>query len=275
MSLMKYKKLKKVKDRKFKRLVGINREIFEFFTILLEEELKIKHRKGGRKPDLCVEDMLLMTMAYYRDYTTLEKLGFYYQLDASNILRWINWVELTIGSYIIEPFDIQKMNISEELLVDVTECTVQRPKDNEIQKEYYSGKKKKHTIKIQIIIEENSKKIVFVAFDKGHAHDFKIFKESMKDLNPLAKFLADSGYQGILDMFQNSLTPKKKSKNNPLSEKDKELNHLISSNRIPIEHVNRQLKIFRILSERYRNRRDTFHFRALFVCSIYNLDLIC
>lgn len=272
---MKYKKLKKVHDKKFKRLVGINREIFEFFTILLEKELKIKHRKGGRKPDLCVEDMLLMTMAYYRDYTTLEKLGFYYQLDASNILRWINWVELTIGSYIIEPLDIHKIHISEELLVDVTECTIQRPKDNEIQKEYYSGKKKKHTIKMQIIIEENSKKIVFVAFDKGHVHDFKIFKESMKDLNPLAKFLADSGYQGILDMFQNSLTPKKKSKNNPLSEKDKELNHLISSNRIPIEHVNRQLKIFRILSERYRNHRDTFHFRALFVCSIYNLDLIC
>lgn len=242
---MKYKNLKKMHDTKFKRLVGINREIFEFFSLILEEEYKLKHRKGGRNSNLCVEDMLLLTLDYYRDYTTLEKLGLYYGLDVSNALRTINWVELTLGSYIIEPFDINKINIAEELLVDVTECPIQRPLNNEIQKEYYSGKKKKHTIKIQIIIEEKSKKIVFVAFDKGHIHDFNLFKESVKGLNPLAKFLADSGYQGILDLFQNSLTPKKKSKNNPLTDEDKQLNHLISSNRISIEHINRQLKIFR------------------------------
>ena len=87
------------------------------------------------------------------------------------------------------------------------------------------------------------------------------------------KFLADSGYQGILDYFKNSMTPKKKSKNNPLTDEDKELNTLISSIRISVEHVNSQLKIFRIFSERYRSRINTFYSRFLIICSFYNLCL--
>ena len=69
------------------------------------------------------------------------------------------------------------------------------------------------------------------------------------------------------------MTPKKKSKNNPLTDEDKELNTLISSIRITVEHVNSQLKIFRILSERYRSRINTFYSRFLIICSFYNLCL--
>ena len=69
------------------------------------------------------------------------------------------------------------------------------------------------------------------------------------------------------------MTPKKKSKNNPLTGEDKELNTLISSIRIAVEHVNSQLKIFRILSERYRSRINTFYSRFLIICSFYNLCL--
>ena len=87
---------------------------------------------------------------------------------------------------------------------------------------------------MQIIIEADTKKIVYVAFDKGSIHDFNLFKNSAKELNTIAKILADSGYQGIQKIFKNSITPKKKSKNNPLSTDDKELNHLISSIRISI-----------------------------------------
>lgn len=165
------------------------------------------------------------------------------------------------------------MDETSDQLVDVTECTVQRPKDNEIQREYYSGKKKRHTIKAQIIMNEKDKKILSVCFDKGSVHDFKIFKNSTKELPEYLHFLADSGYQGILDCFKNSMTPKKKSKLNPLTDEDKELNKLISSIRISVEHVNCQLKIFRILSERYRSRIETFYLRFLLVCSFYNYCL--
>lgn len=116
-------------------------------------------------------------------------------------------------------------------------------------------------------------KNVSVCFDKGSVHDFTIFKNTTKGLPDFLHFLADSGYQGILEYFENSITPKKKSKNNPLTEQDKELNKLISSIRIPVEHVNCQLKIFRILSERYRSRIKTFYSRFLLVCSLYNFCL--
>ena len=92
-------------------------------------------------------------------------------------------------------------------------------------------------------------------------------------VNKLISFLADSGYQGITNIFKNSMIPKKKSKYNPLTNQDKELNKLISSIRITIEHVNCQLKIFRILSEKYRSRIKTFYKRAILICCFYNYCL--
>ena len=92
-------------------------------------------------------------------------------------------------------------------------------------------------------------------------------------VNKLISFLADSGYQGVTNIFKNSMIPKKKSKYNPLNDQDKELNKLISSTRITIEHVNCQLKIFRILSEKYRSRIKTFYKRAILICYFYNYCL--
>lgn len=270
---MKYEELKRLNDTKFKRLIGVKREVFELQVAILEDALKEKHKHGGRPPKLVTEDILLLMYGYLRDYTTFLKLGMYFNLDESNAYRWTIWAESVLHSYMIEDFDISKLSNCKEYLIDVTECTVERPKVQEIQREYYSGKKKKHTMKIQLIIEEDTKKIVYVAFDKGSTHDFTLFKDSTQSIAKDIPILGDSGYQGINKILINSLTPKKKSKLHPLTDQDKDLNHLISSIRISIEHVNRQLKIFRILSERYRNRKYTFFSRALFLCSLYNFCL--
>ena len=85
--------------------------------------------------------------------------------------------------------------------------------------------------------------------------------------------LADSGYQGILDWHQNSLIPAKKTKLHPLTKEQKASNHEISKERIFVENVIRRLKIFRILSERYRNRRKRFGLRFNLIAAIYNLEL--
>ena len=280
---MKYKKVMKFKDSIFKRLVGIPRELFELLVEVLRVALKLKHKNGGRTPDLEVENLLLMTLTYYRDYPTFFSLGCQYEIDESNAYRWVNWVEQIIFKNIRKEEKIEEdklidisvlgMSNNQLYLVDVTECHIQRPKDIEIQKEYYSGKKKKHTIKIQIILDEETKKIVSVAFDKGSTHDFNLFKQCTEKLDKDTAFVGDSGYQGLSSIFSNSITPKKKSKNHPLTDKDKESNYLISIIRIPVEHVNCQLKVFRILSERYRNRRSSFFLRAILLCEFYNLCL--
>ena len=262
-----------MKDNKFKRAVGIPRILFEILVTVLEEPFKGRQSKGGPKPKLAIEDILLMTLTYYRDYPTFFSLGNMFGIDESNAYRWVIWTESILSQAFDGIVDIQLLDETCEQLVDVTECTIQRPKDYDLQREYYSGKKKTHTIKAQIIMNEKDKKIISVYFDKGSVHDFKIFKNTTTELPRTLHFLADSGYQGILDYFENSMTPKKKSKNNSLTDQDKELNKLISSIRISVEHINCQLKIFRILSERYRSRINTFYLRFLLVCSFYNFCL--
>ena len=157
-------------------------------------------------------------------------------------------------------------------MIDVTESTVERPKRR--QKRWYSGKKKRHTIKIQIIICAKSKKVIAVFFDCGKVHDFKIWKKSIGvRVVKHIKIQADSGYQGIDKLHKNSETPKKKSKKNPLSKEDKMNNRRIGSERVVIEHVNRWLKRLRIIAERYRNRRKRFGLRVSLFCGLYNVGL--
>jgi len=87
------------------------------------------------------------------------------------------------------------------------------------------------------------------------------------------KIKADSGYQGILKFHNNSLTPIKKSKNNPLSDEDKLFNRNLSSERIFIENINAKIKVFRCLSSRYRNRRNRHLLRMSLVCGIINFEM--
>jgi transposase len=85
--------------------------------------------------------------------------------------------------------------------------------------------------------------------------------------------LADAGYQGLTDLHSNSRTPAKKSKLHPLTQEQKASNRKLSRERILVENVIRRLKIFRILSERYRNRRKRFSLRFNLIAAIHNLEL--
>jgi IS5 family transposase len=134
-------------------------------------------------------------------------------------------------------------------------------------------KKKRHTLKIQILIDTSTNKIICIAVEKGRCHDFKLFKDTVVGVDTMIKFLADSGYQGIQNFFPNSEIPNKKSKKNPLNKTEKKNNRQISKNRIFIEHVNSKIKIFRIMSERYRNRHKRFGLRANLICGLYNYEL--
>ena len=270
---MKYSYVKNLKDKKFKKLVGITKDLFDLLVLTLQPHFKSKGSKGGPKPKLSIEDILLMTLYFYRNYVTFFNLGIIYNLDESNAYRWVKWTEAVLLTEFEGAIDIKFLDENSDQLIDVTECTIQRPKNKQIQEEYYSGKKKKHTIKAQIIMNEKDGKILSVHFDKGSVHDFKLLKKTADELPKILKFLADSGYQGIKGLFEKSLTPKKKSKNNPLSTTDKELNRLISSIRISIEHLNCQLKIFRIIGEKYRSKIDTFYNRFLLICCFYNFCL--
>jgi len=85
--------------------------------------------------------------------------------------------------------------------------------------------------------------------------------------------LADAGYQGLAELHPNCQTPFKKSKYHALTQREKQRNRGLARKRIVIEHIFRKLKVFRILSERYRNRRKRFALRFNLIAAIYNLEL--
>ncbi len=123
----------------------------------------------------------------------------------------------------------------------------------------YSGKKKRHTQKTQIVADKSRRKILCTAFEKGRRHDFKLFKESKVYFKAESTCLVDTGYQGICKIHPNSEHPKKKTKKKPLTKEDRKENQRISSIRITIENMIREVKIFRIIAEKYRNRRKRLH----------------
>jgi hypothetical protein len=85
--------------------------------------------------------------------------------------------------------------------------------------------------------------------------------------------LVDTGYQGIRKLHGNSEHPKKKTKKQPLTKADKKQNQRMSSERISIENIIRDVKIFRIIAEKYRNRRKRFALRFNLIAAIYNRNL--
>jgi len=89
----------------------------------------------------------------------------------------------------------------------------------------------------------------------------------------LLKVIADKGYQGISKIHQLSEIPIKKLKGKRLTREQKKHNQELNRLRIVIEHVNRRLKTFKILSNQYRNRHRRFGLRSNLIAGIYNFEL--
>lgn len=82
----------------------------------------------------------------------------------------------------------------------------------------------------------------------------------------------DSGYQGILRLHKNSETPKKKPKVGELTPKEKAKNKLLASERMLVENIIAKIKVFKITSSKYRNRRKRFGLRMALICGIINYE---
>ena len=124
-----------------------------------------------------------------------------------------------------------------------------------------------------MIADRKSVQIVATAFSYGSKHDFQLFKDDGSDFTEHLRILADAGYQGMAELHENCQTPFKKSKYHALTQREKQRNRALARKRIVIEHIFRKLKVFRILSERYRNRRRRFALRFNLIAAIYNLEL--
>ena len=118
-----------------------------------------------------------------------------------------------------------------------------------------------------------SGRFIVVFCGKGRPHDLQLFRQSQVHFKESALCLADKGYQGIRHRHDNSITPKRKPPKKPLSMPDKQSNRALARLRLKVEHSIRRLKRFRILSERYRNRRRRFGLRVHLLAGIINFGL--
>jgi hypothetical protein len=113
--------------------------------------------------------------------------------------------------------------------------------------------------------------IICTAYSEGSRHDFKLYQDSVGNLiSEGILFLGDSGYQGILKLHKNSEIPKKKPKGGELNVDEKQENSRISRLRVFVKNVIAKFKVFKILANKYRNRRKRYELRASLICGIIN-----
>lgn len=128
-------------------------------------------------------------------------------------------------------------------------------------------------MKSQVVVSKVTKEIICTDFCPGSCHDFRLFKESKLPIHPDNNVAVDSGYQGIQKQHKNSQLPKKKSKKSPLAKQDKRCNRELASTRVTNEHVIGRIKRFKIIANRYRNRRKRFSLRFNLIAGFYNYEL--
>jgi len=256
----------------FMRISGLSLEAFNKLVTKIGpsfDQLEAKKLCHGRPSHLpTLEDKLLCVLMYYRTYVSHVFLGYLFNLHNSNICRLLRKME---------PLLAKKISIKKDrsltaekvmrILVDVSEQPTQRPTKR--QKQSYSGKKKRHTIKTEIAIGEDGRILSVSKPHKGRVHDFRI-RKGEKPLPRESLKLADSGYQGWQRLQSNVIIPYKKSKKKPLTKEQKEHNRKLASTRMKVEHKIREIKVFRIMSEVYRNFQKKYNLRFNIVAGLVN-----
>lgn len=91
-----HENLKDIKDEQFRRLTGVKRHTFNRMLEILQEAFQRKMALGGRRPNLSVADMLLMTLEYIREYRTYFHIATSYGVSESSAYRTFRWVEDTL-----------------------------------------------------------------------------------------------------------------------------------------------------------------------------------
>lgn len=130
---MKYEKIAEYSDVQFRRITGVKRETFQKMVEILERAYAEKHRRRGRRPKLSIEDLLLATLEYLREYRTYAHIAASYGIAESNIYRGIKWVEDTLirdGTFSLpgRKAPLKSDMEYEVILVDATETPIERPK---------------------------------------------------------------------------------------------------------------------------------------------------
>jgi len=157
---------------------------------------------------------------------------------------------------------------------DGTERPINRPKDTDGQKTYYSGRKKQHTLKNNIVSGEDCKVIFLTETCEGKKSDKKVADEAGYILPKGSILYQDTGFQGFGPEGVIILQPEKKPKGGELTPEQKDRNRGISRVRVRVEHVIGGVKRYRIVKDKLRNWKKGFRDKVMETCcGLHNFRL--
>ena len=230
-----------------------------------------------------VEDKLLFILMYLRKATTQDIFGEVFGMPQPVANKWIHVlhpclkIALTIlGAIPARTAGELKLETSEQQVYfqDGTERAIPRPKDQEIQRAYYSGKKKSHTIKNVVIVNEQAKIVLLTLTCEGKKHDKKVSDEAGFSLPAGSCLYQDTGFQGFALEDITIVQPKKKPRGKELTQEEKDNNRQISSVRVRVEHAIGGVKRYRIVKDKIRNWKDDFRDQVMETCcGLHNFRL--
>ena len=131
--LSKYDRIKGLPPTQFRRLTGIKPTIFASMLVVLRRSEKQTRKRGGTRPTLNLEDRLLLSLEYLREYRTYFHIGQSYGVSESTAQRISRWVEdvLIKDKQFALPGKkalLKADTVIEVALVDASESPVERPK---------------------------------------------------------------------------------------------------------------------------------------------------
>lgn len=172
---MTYEQHKDLKLENFKRFCGVHKATFSQMVSVIQEQLEQKKKKPGKPCKLSIEDQVLMSLEYWREYRTYFHIGQSWGVHEATVCRIIRKVKTAPLCSGVFQLPGKKQLLDPEfaanlVLIDATKTPVERPKQG--QKRFYSGKKKRHTLKSQLVVDPVTKAVICTAFGPGKEHDF-------------------------------------------------------------------------------------------------------
>ena len=226
---------------------------------------------------------LLFILMYLRKATTQDLFGELFDMAQPVANQWIhrlhdclNQALAQLGARPARKADDLDLDDDEVKLYfqDGTERPIQRPKAPEVQEDFYSGKKKRHTVKNNVLVNAKGEIVLLTATCEGKKHDKKIADEAAFTLPEGSMLYQDTGFQGFAREGTTIFQPKKKPRGGERTDDEKEQNRAISRIRIRVEHAIDGVKRYRIVKDQLRNWKAGFRDQVMETCcGLHNFRL--
>lgn len=246
-----------------------------------------RQRGGGRQGALpSLASKLVFILFYFKFYPVQMVQGYLFGMGQPQANEWVHRLTPLLRQALGEERQLPARKTTDitqvlaacpglEFILDGTERPIRRPKDKDKQRQHYSGKKKRHTVKNNLVTDKRTRKIKGLSPTvEGKKHDKKLAEEQDIDFPQDSTLYKDTGFQGYEPQLVQTFQPKKKPKGGDLTPQEKADNTAISRARIGIEHAIGGVKVYHIVYQVFRNLRDGFADLVMEIaCGLYNLRL--